>query len=45
MSQQVSQLDDHLSFVLWDGVSPVTGKADELGFQGVPSSMAAVIWT
>ena len=28
-------------FVLCDGVSPVTGKGDEIGFQAVPSSMPA----
>ena len=34
-----------VAFVLCEGVSPVTGKADELGFQAVPSSMPAVAWT
>ena len=34
-----------VDFVLCDGVSPATGKADELGFQAVPSSMPAVTWT
>ena len=34
-----------MAFVLWDGVSLVTGKPDELGFQATPSSMLAVAWT
>ena len=34
-----------VAFVLWDGVSLVTGKPDELGFQATPSSMLAVAWT
>ena len=47
---QVSQLDDYLSssWPLWSGmvgVSPVTGKADELGSQAVPSSMLGETWT
>ena len=34
-----------VTFVLWDGVSLVAGKPDELGFQAAPSSMLAVAWT
>ena len=34
-----------MAFVLWDGVSLVTGNPDELGFQVAPSSMLAVAWT